>query len=343
MRDNEGKIKIINALQINRQAWQDYVDHHTYGTVFHTSYVFDVYNSTPHYKPFAFFVVNEDGEIEAMMSGFLQTVKPGALAKLSTRSVLLQGPIYTTIDSLEPLLGFYYQWIKGKALYTEVRNHYLDAEYSKHMQSAGFQWEGHYNIMREIPSTTEQLWKEIGRKRKDGINKAKRFDFQVSEDNSIGTVTDFYDLLTRNYSQLRLPIPKRVFFDNCVFQDASGYCRFFKLEDDGVTKVVLLAFLFHGILHAVYIGSDQDHEFISKRPIDYFYFAVMRWCVENNVRYFDWLGAGKPNVSYGVRDFKLQYGGELVDFGRFNMVHSPLGFKIAETGFRLIQKLKGKI
>lgn len=343
MRGNKSEYRIVSAELMDRQSWQSYVDKHEDGTVFHTPYIYEVYNATPNFQSYALFCLNSGGKIEAMLAGFLQTVKPGILSSISTRSVMLQGPIHNGIESLKQLLDYYKKWISGKAVYTEIRNHFVDVEYSKCLQDSNFKWEGHYNIIREIPHSTDQLWKEIGRKRKDGINKAKRFNFIVSEDNSQSTINDFYEMLTKNYSQLHLPIPKRVFFENCLTKDTSGYCKLFKLEDSDTTKIVLLAFLHNGLLHAVYIGDNKEQEFISKRPVDFFYFEVMRWCVENGVKFFDWLGAGKPNVSYGVRDFKLQYGGELVDYGRFNLVHSPLKYKIAERGFRLLQKMKRKI
>jgi len=335
--------QIIQAHEVSRSDWQDYVSRHPYGSIFHTPYLFDVYNATPNFKSYAFFAVDENGSINALLSGFLQTVKSGLASKLSTRSVLMHSPLFNDHNSFFSLLGYYNKWVKGKAIYTEIRNHYIDEDYSRCILSYNYNWEGHYNIVKEIPSNTDELWKQIGRKRKDGINKGKRYDFEISEDNSERTVTNFYNLLTDNYSKLSLPIPKRLFFENCVSQDRNGYCKFFELNEDGITKIVLLSFLYKSTLFAVYIGSDQDPEFIRKRPIDYFYYKVMCWCADNGVKYFDWLGAGKPNVSYGVRDFKLQYGGELVDFGRFQMIHSPLGFKIAETGFKFIQKLKGKI
>jgi lipid II:glycine glycyltransferase (peptidoglycan interpeptide bridge formation enzyme) len=333
---------IVASDSVSRDSWQKYVESHQFGSIFHTPYLFDVYNSAPGFSPFAFFAVDRKGEIHGMLAGFLQTVKPGLLKKISTRSVMLQSPIYSDTEALSLLLLHYKQWSRGKAVYTEVRNHFVDNAYSSEFIRAGFVWEGHYNIVREMPESVEQLWKEVGRKRKDGINKAKRFNFQVCEDKSTQTVEDFYKLLSENYKTLGLPIPKPVFFHTCITADSHDNCKLFKLVDEGITRIVLLSFLFRGTLYAVYIGSDQQNEFLNKRPIDIFYYEVMRWCIENGVQYFDWLGAGKPNVSYGVRDFKLQYGGEIVDFGRFQYIHSPILYKLANTGFSILRRIKKK-
>lgn len=342
-RVDSANMTVVDAGNISRAEWQSYIDLHPNGTVFHTQYLFEVYHTTPNHEPYAFFVINKKGSITAMLSGFLQTVKPGLFSKVSTRSVMLQAPIYNDVESLRMVLKHYMVWVRNKAVFTEIRNHYLDPVYNECLKELRFDWEGHYNIVRAIPKTTEQLWKEIGRKRKDGINKAKKYDFVVQTDNSNETVDTFYELLSNNYKRLRLPIPDKVFFQNSLLLDTSGYCKFFKLTDSELVGIVLMALMFNNKVYAVYIGSEQNPDFISKRPVDYFYYEVMRWCVDNSIEYFDWLGAGKPNVSYGVRDFKLQYGGELVDYGRFSFVHSRIKYKLAISGFKLLQKLARKI
>ena len=53
---------------------------------------------------------------------------------------------------------------------------------------------------------------------------------------------------------------------------------------------------------------------------------------------FDFGGAGKPNEEYGVRDFKKKYGGKLVNFGRYEKVHSPKKLKVSKQVFKLVRK-----
>ena len=66
----------------------------------------------------------------------------------------------------------------------------------------------------------------------------------------------------------------------------------------------------------------------------------MRWGIVNGIKVFDWLGAGKPNKEYGVRDFKLEYGGKVVEFGRYEKIHKPFLMEIGKIGLKLWQKLK---
>lgn len=318
------------------------MDTHEFGTVFHTPYLYDVYLTTPNHEPYAFFAIDDNKQIKAMLTGFIQTVKPGVFRHVSNRSVMMQSPLFDNQDALTYLIRGYNLWIKNKAIYTEIRNHIIDDDYLKKLEFGDYKWEGHYNIIKELPINQDLLWKTIGRKRKDGINKAKKCSFRVVDIISKTTVCDFYELLSYQYATLGLPIPEISFFENCVSQDINNYCKYFQLLEDECVRIALLSFQYKNTLHAFFIGIDQDPEFIIKRPVDFFYYEVMKWCVNNNVKYFDWMGAGKPDVEYGVRKFKLQYGGELKNFGRYHLIHAPLRFQVAKSGFKIIQRLKKK-
>ena len=52
------------------------------------------------------------------------------------------------------------------------------------------------------------------------------------------------------------------------------------------------------------------------------------------------MGAGKPGDNYGVRDFKAQFGGELVEHGRFLRINKPLVYKAGSFVLKLISKTK---
>ena len=50
------------------------------------------------------------------------------------------------------------------------------------------------------------------------------------------------------------------------------------------------------------------------------------------------MGAGKPNVPYGVRDFKAEFGGQLVEHGRFLHICQPFLYRIGTLGVRLLKQ-----
>ena len=68
------------------------------------------------------------------------------------------------------------------------------------------------------------------------------------------------------------------------------------------------------------------------------YYAI-KFASDNGLKYFDMMGAGAPNDGgYGVREFKMKFGGELVEYGRFKYICKPLLYKIGKLGVKLIKR-----
>jgi lipid II:glycine glycyltransferase (peptidoglycan interpeptide bridge formation enzyme) len=64
----------------------------------------------------------------------------------------------------------------------------------------------------------------------------------------------------------------------------------------------------------------------------------MQYAAENGYPLFDFMGAGSPDQPYGVRDFKAEFGGELVEHGRFLCVRKPLLYWIGKMGVKWLKK-----
>ena len=88
-----------------------------------------------------------------------------------------------------------------------------------------------------------------------------------------------------------------------------------------------------------YAGADDNY--LEFRPNDVLVWEVLKWGKISNYSLFDFGGAGKPNVPYGVRDYKLKFGGELVNFGRFEIVNKPVLYFIVKNTFNLIRGIRG--
>jgi lipid II:glycine glycyltransferase (peptidoglycan interpeptide bridge formation enzyme) len=53
------------------------------------------------------------------------------------------------------------------------------------------------------------------------------------------------------------------------------------------------------------------------------------------------MGAGIPDRPYGVRDFKMEFGGEVVEYGRYLCIRKPVLYKIGKWGVKILKS--GKI
>ena len=116
--------KVINASQISREKWWRFTDNNENCNIFTTPYMYDVWDITPGYKSFAFFAIDENQEIQGILTGHLETISKGLFSKLSTRAVLMQSPVAFNDETLSVLLSHYLHFMKEKAVYTEIRINY---------------------------------------------------------------------------------------------------------------------------------------------------------------------------------------------------------------------------
>lgn len=332
----------FNPDKIDRIQWKQFVDKHPLGTIFHTPEMYDVYLATKNYKPLFICVTNDKNEIKALLLAVIQSEGSGIKKLLTSRSIIFGGPLYIDdkLNCLEVCLSEYCKIVRSQAIYTQIRNFITQPpELQELYKKIGFQYEAHLNILVPILPDEQSMWKGVKRNRKDGINKARKAGFVFNtETQSIPTGT-FYELVKELFHKIKLPFPHISFFEN-LKQIMPENVIFFTLKYNDLPIVSLCALSYKQTLYAFYIGIRQDKEIERMRPVDLFYWEVLRWCVANNIHTYDWLGAGKPNEEYGVRDFKLQYGGYVFEPGRYVRIHKPLLMKIGKLGLFLWKKLK---
>ena len=68
--------------------------------------------------------------------------------------------------------------------------------------------------------------------------------------------------------------------------------------------------------------------------------AGIQYAKEHGCMRYDMMGAGEPGVPYGVRDFKAEFGGELVEHGRFLCVCKPWLYKIGKQGVKILKNAR---
>lgn len=67
-------------------------------------------------------------------------------------------------------------------------------------------------------------------------------------------------------------------------------------------------------------------------------YAGIQWAKEHGCARYDMMGAGEPGVPYGVRDFKSEFGGEMVEHGRYLCVRKPWLYRLGVAAVRLLKR-----
>ncbi|MBN2285931.1 MAG: GNAT family N-acetyltransferase [Tissierellales bacterium] len=312
---------------------------HPQGNIFQMPQMYDAYASTPLYQPIVVSCFN-DKNLTGILLAVIQKEYSGLLGKFSARSIIWGGPLTDSEDVTQEILSQYNKQIAKAAVFSQVRNfHVLNPSQKNAFEINGYTYEPHLNIIVNLPSDIDQFWKGIKRNRKDGINKAKRqgFSFEVIREPIY--IEPFYRLLENSYKSIKLPYPAKSFFTS-LNSKAYEYMKWFVLKKYNMPVVILVGLIYKRTIYAFYIGTTKDTAILNLRPVDIFYYEVMCWGIKNGYRNFDWMGAGKPNKEYGVRKFKLQYGGEILEMGRFGKVHKPLIMGLSKIGFWCWKKIR---
>ena len=332
-------MKIVFGL--DEKKWNDFVYNHSKGSIFQTPYMAKVYKESEKNEPFFIAVVSEKYEILASLLAVIQKEYNGILGNLSSRAIIIGGPIIKNDNKevLTYLLEHYNKHIKGRVIYTQIRNLYDQTELNDIISKFGFKYEEHLNILINLNKTEESLWKDVHTKRRNEIRRATKEGVNFKILNTLEALKVSYNILTEVYSRAKLPMPSFSHFKSLL--DNSG-------DDFGLRIAVaiykeeivgcMLILIYKGTIYDYYAGSYSS--FYKKYPNHLIPWEVFKWGKKNDFSIFDFGGAGKPNIPYGVRDYKKKFGGDFVNYGRFNNIHKKNIYIIAKFGFLLWKKIK---
>ena len=147
-----------------------------------------------------------------------------------------------------------------------------------------------------------------------------------------------YDLIRHSYQHAHVPLADWSLFEAAFELLApNNSLRFYLayVEDKPVAASVEL--FYKDTVYGWYSGIERAHS--KYIPGEMLMWQVLSWGAQNGYKTYDFGGAGKPSETYGVRDFKAKFGGELVNFGRNTLVHSPNILRISEIGYQLYRKI----
>jgi len=332
-------IKLLKIIDdIRKEDWASFVYSHPRGNIFQTEEIYDVYKDTKNYLPIKLFCIDEDtGELVGVLVGSLIKDLNNVLSTYLSRSVIQGGPLALNNSSQisESLLLEYDKYAGKKSVITEIR-HLFDCPDLHNIGS--YKFEGHLNFLINLNQSEDQLWTQIHKSRRKNIKNAEKEGVIVEEMAEENLIPAFYDLLNETYRKVKTPLA-----DISLFKSAfnklvpKNMVKFFLLKRNNEYVGARSVLVYKGLVYDWYAGSSQEASFLS--PDSCLVWHILKWGIQNNYKTFDFGGGGKPNVEYGPREFKRRFGGELVNYGRSNKVHSGIKFGIAKKGLEIYRKI----
>jgi serine/alanine adding enzyme len=324
-----------------REKLGRFVFQHPEGNLFQSPAMFECYRSVPGYTPVYFYSESPQGTDGVLLAVLIQSPGIPFSRNLTGRSIIWGGPLASDNleETLSGLLRAYGIWIGRKAIYTEIRNYRSTGHLDRVFRAEGFHYSPHLNILIDLDRTEEELWSMVHSKRRNEVRRAVKEGTEVRHTNSRNVMLECYGILRQVYRHARHPLPPPGYF-TALYDNLSplSHLVIFTAYYRGKLIGCMLTLAYKNVLYDLFAGSYR--EYYSKYPNDLITWEAIKWAKYNGFGTFDFGGAGRPGVPYGVRDYKMKFGGSLTEFGRYRKIHSPLSFRFAENVLTLVKKFR---
>ena len=335
-------IKILTYHEIDQKQWQELVQSSAVATWFQTDEAYRFYQSVSGMQAFAYGVA-EEGRLVGVIVGYTTQEKCIFKQYFTKRAIIYGGPLLDvdiSNDALSTLLKTVVQNIALNPIYIETRNFNDYLRWKEIFNINGFNYQKHLDY--HINTTSIELaQRNIGKHRWRYIRLSMRDGAKIVDHPTIEQVQAFYTILQDLYrTKVRTPLWSWEFFERLYH---TVHARYILVELDGkiVGGTACVCLPGKAVYEWYACGLDNCRDDI--RPLSVAIWGEMQYAAENGYPLFDFMGAGKPDEPYGVRDFKAEFGGELVEHGRFLCVRKPLLDWIGKIGVKWLKKSRNNI
>ncbi|MFN2336821.1 MAG: lipid II:glycine glycyltransferase FemX [Bacteroidales bacterium] len=329
-------MRVLTDNNISVDAWTSFIEGNVHATPFQSPSYLHFFNSVGGFSAKSY-AVDDDGLVKALAVVTVQGEK-GPAGLFSRRQIVYGGPLAddNCRDALDMLLKAIDEDTPGGVIYTEIRNLSDFSALSDVFLRNGYEYVPYLNF-RVDTSSRESMAGRVSSSRSRQIRKAQQQSVICSEAQNENEVRQFYLLLKELYGKkLHKPLPPGDFFIQFYGQDLGKYLLV--RHEEQIIGGIMCPVLPGRALYEFYICGRDDVK-AGLYPGVMATWSAMEYAAGNNIPLFDFMGAGRPDEQYGVRDFKARFGGELVEYGRYLKIRKPLLYK---TGKAALQFMKNK-
>jgi serine/alanine adding enzyme len=323
----------------DRNKWNEFVQVHPAGNIFQTSLMYDVYHSTPNCNAGVIALENSKGSILGLMV-YVLIREPGITGYFSNRAIITGGPLIfeNNADYLKVLVANYVKRIKKKRpIYTEIRNLSDVKELHSELIGTNFLFQDHLTIHIDLQQSTEQLQNGLHKKRAANIRRAIKKNVIIKDLTSKEELHLAHDLIHKTYERISLPAPPLQLFIGAS-EIMQKHVKFKGAYLEGKLIGCRVYLIYKNVIYDWYASTDRA--FSGFHAADLLPWDTMLWAKQNNLGVYDFAGAGKPDEDYSVRDYKLKFGGALLNFGRYQYIHMPYLYRLGVLGIKIYKYIK---
>jgi serine/alanine adding enzyme len=331
-------MRIIDNLDATR--WAHFASEHPRGTIFHTPEITDVFLGTRGYSPIVLAAVDEQGDILALLTSVTVQTLPDPIGCFASRSIFYAEPICRDSaegrSALRAIIGEHHRRIKRRVLFTEVRPQAAPGPEADPLIESGYDYEAYLNYLIDLSQPEQTLWRRMTNTCRANVRRAERHGVTVEEVETEEGVDTAVRILRKTYQRAQVPLADPSLFMRAfrILQPKSLF-KIFLAHFEGIPVGTSVLLLYKNTVYDWYSGIQRVR---SVYPSECITWHRILWGKRHGFAVYNFGGAGWPNKAYGVRDFKLKFGGDLVDHGRYRRIYSPWRFTLAEKTYDTVRK-----
>lgn len=332
-------VSILKNEQIDKITWKETIELSDFISPFQSFEFFQFYNSISNNRG----IIYAAKEINVIKALCLVTItkEPGMKKWFSSRAIIYGGLIITSNETiyLSMLLNYIYEDLRKDVIFIEIRNYSNYSNFHKIFLQNNFSYLPYVNyIINFQGQTLNELINKMKYNRRREIKLSLTEGATYCEANNLSEVKSLYIILNKLYKErVKLPLPKINFFYE-VFNTKIGKIFIVKHNTMVIGGSVCFYYPKSYIYTMYYCGLRDYHKKIF--PTHLAILAVIDYGITNNLKGLDLMGAGKLNEEYGVRNYKSEFGGELIEYGRFLKICKPFLYKLGKNVIEVSKRIK---
>jgi lipid II:glycine glycyltransferase (peptidoglycan interpeptide bridge formation enzyme) len=333
--------------KIDRKEWSEFVLNHPQGNVFQSPETFDLFQGTNNYEPVFLAAVNKSMNAAGVLQAVIQKESKGIPGYFSSRTIIFGGPLIKVNDLtdrlviLEKLLSGLIKIVKFKSIYIQFRNFFDVKSYEVVFKKFDFKYLEHLNYIVGTSSRLETE-KRISRSKRRQVRKSLQSGAKILESVELEQVKNFYHILKNLYrTKVRRPLPDWSFFKTFYQMSRKEKIgKYFLVEYNKEIIGGIMCPITRGKTIYEWYICGLDGRYKGVYPSVLATWAPIDYALKNGLKYFDFMGAGKPDQDYSVREFKSKFGGKRVKYGRFERINNKPLYIAGRFGLKILGALK---
>lgn len=280
-------------------------------------------NCSSDLQPFGAGILRDE-QLVGLVLGYITYSRNALLRYFSARAIINGGPLLAvdiTDDELTQLLRSIED--QQSPIYIETRNFRDYVPWRETFERVGWNYCPHYDVWADVDNQwKERMHESKVRKVRNTLPDCEIVELVYAPEHEAAFDTWYAKLNELYHTKVHRPLLSR---ETLLEGWQSGMTLL-------LVKQKSSAAIFGGVL----LPYDEQwaYEYYICGPTIVTY-AMLQWCEERGICHLDMMGAGEPDVPYGVRDFKLQMGGNLHEFGRFLYVRSTFRYYMGKWVMKL--------